>query len=167
MLSLTDKQIADYFKRSYMAVDGLWFVKIEERFGFDTALEFDDIVWQIMPKIQARKLKSLVPMKEGLAGLLDGFTTKMTLEGYTYDTRRTDDGFEISVTQCPWYDIMVGANRRHIAEKIGSRICTSEAKGWAAEFDKNISFELTGQLCQGKDCCRLCFKHNNSQCPRG
>ncbi len=161
MLKLTDQQIAEYFKRSYMAVDGLWFVKLEERFDFDTALDLDDVVWQIMPKIQARKLKSLVPMKEGLDGLLDGFTTKMTLEGYTYETSRNEDGFEISVTQCPWYDIMVNAGRRHIAEKIGSRICTTEAKTWAAEFGKNIAFSLTGQLCHASPSCKLCFKQEN------
>jgi len=54
MLKLTDKQIVEYFKRSYTAVDGLWFMKVEEIYGFDTALDIDEEVWKVMPKIQAR-----------------------------------------------------------------------------------------------------------------
>ena len=44
MKELTDKQIAAYFHRSYTAADGLWFMKVEEKCGFDTALEIDDQV---------------------------------------------------------------------------------------------------------------------------
>jgi hypothetical protein len=158
MFKLTDRQIAEYFKRSYMAVDGLWFVKLEERLGFDTALDLDDIVWQIMPKIQSRKLKSLIPLKDGLDGLHEGFTTKLNLEGYEFQTQKTEPGFEVHVTRCPWYDIIVNAGRRHLAEKISTRICTADATGWAKEFGKDITFEHSGQICKGNDCCRLCFK---------
>ena len=52
MVKLSSKQVADYFNRSYKAVDGLWFLKVEEKYGFDTALELDNEVWKILPKIQ-------------------------------------------------------------------------------------------------------------------
>ena len=54
MAGLTNKDRAEYYNRSYKAVDGLWFVKAEEQFDFDTALELDKEVWKVMPKIQAR-----------------------------------------------------------------------------------------------------------------
>jgi hypothetical protein len=37
-MSLQDKDVREYFHRSYTAVDGLWFVKVEEKYGFDKAL---------------------------------------------------------------------------------------------------------------------------------
>ena len=37
MTDLTEEQKAEYFRRSYTAVDGLWFMKVEERLGFDEA----------------------------------------------------------------------------------------------------------------------------------
>ena len=40
-MKLSNEQIIKYFKRSFSAVDGLWFVKVEEANGFDTALETD------------------------------------------------------------------------------------------------------------------------------
>ena len=82
MLKLTEKQISEYFKRSYTAVDGLWFMKAEERYGFDTALDIDDDVWKVMPKIQARKLKSMGNITDGLDGLRECLTTKLTLDGF-------------------------------------------------------------------------------------
>jgi hypothetical protein len=41
MDSLTDQQICDYSHRSYKAVDGLWFMKAEEKYGFNAALDID------------------------------------------------------------------------------------------------------------------------------
>ena len=55
MLNLTPEQTADYLHKSYAAVDGLWFMKVEEAEGFDKALDIDEKVWQVMPKIQAKE----------------------------------------------------------------------------------------------------------------
>jgi len=68
MKELTYKQIAAYFHRSYAAADGLWFMKVEEKCGFETALEIDDQVWKVLPKIQARMLKSMLLLDEGMEG---------------------------------------------------------------------------------------------------
>jgi hypothetical protein len=59
MIQLTPEQIAEYYHRSYTVVDGLWFMKIEEKYGFDAALDIDKEVWKVFPKMQARLLKSL------------------------------------------------------------------------------------------------------------
>ena len=58
MKSLTQEEIIEYLYQCYVKADGLWFVKVEEQFGFDKALEIDAEVWKIIPKIQARILKS-------------------------------------------------------------------------------------------------------------
>lgn len=39
------------------AVDGLYFLGIEEKFGTEAATEIDSKVWEIMGKIEARRLK--------------------------------------------------------------------------------------------------------------
>ncbi|MCJ7722279.1 DUF6125 family protein, partial [Candidatus Bathyarchaeota archaeon] len=60
---MSSQQVADFFNRSYKAVDGLWFMKVEEKYGFDAALELDNEVWKVMAKIQARKIKSFLGLK--------------------------------------------------------------------------------------------------------
>ncbi|MHB1377104.1 MAG: DUF6125 family protein, partial [Candidatus Humimicrobiaceae bacterium] len=51
---LSSRQVKEYLQNSYAKVDGLWFLKTEEQFGFEKALESDLEVWKVMPKIQAR-----------------------------------------------------------------------------------------------------------------
>jgi hypothetical protein len=43
--------------RNLWAVDGLYFLGIEETFGTDAATKIDERVWELMGKIEARKLK--------------------------------------------------------------------------------------------------------------
>ena len=160
MPKLTEKQISEYFKRSYTAVDGLWFMKAEERYGFDTALDVDDDVWKVMPKIQARKLKSMGKITDGLDGLRECFTTKLSLDGFAFETEQSDDGrsLKITLSECPWHNIMIKSGREHLSGKVGTRICTSEYQVWAAEFGDDIKFELGDQICEGFKCCTLLFK---------
>ena len=160
MLKLTDRQIAEYFKRSYTAVDGLWFMKVEDRYGFDTALDIDDDVWQVMPKIQARKLKSMGNFTGGLESLAECITTKLSLDGFEFKIEPSDDAsvLRINLSECPWHNIMIKSGREHLSEKVGTRICNTEYQVWAAEFGDTIRFELHDQICKGNKCCILSFK---------
>lgn len=157
---LKDAQIAEYFHRSYTAVDGLWFMKLEERFGFDTALEIDVAVWQVMPKIQARKLKELTGLQSGLDALHDCLAAKLRIEGFAFTARRGPDGasLEIVIEQCPWRGMLEKSGRGHLAGTIGERICTTEYGVWAREFGgEAITFAFGGRLCGGCECCVLRF----------
>ena len=69
MIRLSNRQIAEYFHRSYTAVDGLWFMKVEEKYGFDVALDIDNEVWKVFAKMQARLLKSLGQTGDGIDSL--------------------------------------------------------------------------------------------------
>jgi hypothetical protein len=159
MIQLNDKQIADYCYRSYTAADGLWFMKVEEKYGFAAALEIDDEVWKVLPKIQARMLKSMGNVENGMEALLECFTTKLTLDGFTFRVERTgdDSGFRVIIERCPWYDLMVKSGREDLSGKVGTLICNTEYSVWASEFDDNICFELQHQICQGSQFCILQF----------
>lgn len=157
MGKLTDKQLADYFHRSYTAVDGLWFMKLEEEYGFDKALEIDKRVWEVLPKIQARKLKSILNAGDGLEALEECLTTKLDLEGFKFETEEYDEGFRIIVLKCPWHELMVKSGREELSGKVGNVICNTEYPVWASEFG-NIEFELKEQMCEGSNCCTLDFR---------
>ena len=160
MIELSDKDISSYFQRSYTAVDGLWFMKLEEREGFEAALDVDDEVWKILAKIQARTLKSFSRLEHGVDALFECLTTKLYLEKYLYSTERFTDGsgFMVIIGECPWYDMMVKSNRQHLAGKIGARICRTEYSVWAHEFDGNIEFEMNDFLCDGDRNCIMKFR---------
>lgn len=164
-MKLTDKQIAQYFHHCFTAVDGLWFMKHEERFGFDTALDVDNEVWKILPKIQVRTLRSLADIGfKGMTALRESLEMKLSLEGFSYDITETDtDGeFDIYLHDCPWHTLMVKSGREHLSNKIGNVICRTEYNTWAAEFGDDIKFTLESQLCAGCKSCILKFCHVNS-----
>lgn len=160
MIPLTDVQVADYFRRSYTAVDGLWFMKLEETAGFDAALKVDTAVWRVMPKIQARKLKELTGLSRGIEALRECFTAKLTIEAFDFEVKPTSEGagFEISIAACPWLELLAKSNRTHLAGTIGDAICTTEYGVWAAEFGEGIRFEFGPRLCKGCDRCVLRFR---------
>ena len=163
MKVLHEADKALYFQRSYIAADGLWFMKIEEKHGFDEALETDCAVWRVMPKIQARFLKSLTRMEQGLNALHECLTTKLDLEGFRFETQWDSDRmFIISIWWCPWYDALVKADRTHIAAKIGKCICTAEYSVWAREFGETIMFEMLDYLCAGSRCCMMKFREEGA-----
>jgi hypothetical protein len=92
-----DPQIlSEYFKKCFLAVDGLWFMMLEKTDSFDKALEdkaleVDGRVWKILPKIQARKIKEL--LKLGTAteeDLISALKFKLDAEDFVSEVLRKD-----------------------------------------------------------------------------
>jgi hypothetical protein len=159
MIELSKEQIIEYFKKSYTSVDGLWFMKAEEKCDFEAALQMDVKVWQVMPKIQARMLKPLADSGNKLKDLMECLATKLALEDFSFTTEdNTDSGyFSVIISNCPWHNLMVKSNREHLSAKIGSLVCKNEYEVWAKEFGADIVFKLDGQICAGNERCILSF----------
>lgn len=159
MIKLTPEQIVEYFHRSYTAVDGLWFMKIENKYGFDAALDSDNEVWKVFPKIQARLLKSLGKTGDGMEALFECLTTKLTLEGCKFEAEKSDSrSFRVTINECPWHNLMVKSGREKLSGKVGTLICNTEYSVWASEFGPGIKFELKDQICESATSCILQFK---------
>jgi hypothetical protein len=156
--------MAAYFRRSYAAVDGLWFMKVEERLGFDEALELDARVWEVLPKIQARMLKELLGLDSGLSALAECLSTRLEWEGQVFERTLSPDGrhLRIEIRECPWQALMVKSGRGHLAARVGQRICTQEYAVLAAEFGPGIEFTLEGLACAGDPACVLSFVQHDA-----
>ena len=164
MTELTEKQIAEFYHRSYTAVDGLWYMKVEEVYGFDAALEIDNEVWKVIPKMQARILKDLCNTEDKLKALFECFVKKQELEGFVFNAEMDEDGlgFVINVRECPWHSAMIRSGREHLSGKVGTRICSTECSVWASEFGDDIKGMLEGQICTGSRVCRFHFSRSIS-----
>lgn len=67
--------------RNMWAVDGLYYLGIEKRFGTEAATEIDAEVWAVMGKIEARRLKRLFGLGNGLEDMIKG----LKFSGWTMD----------------------------------------------------------------------------------
>ena len=165
MKDLTESDKMEYFRRSYRAVDGLWFMMIEEKRGFDEALELDEAVWRVLPKIQARTIKSMLKLDDGPDGLKEAIAARLALEEFDYELKEEESGFVVEIRRCPWHDIMIRSGREELSERVSEVICQAENSVWAQEFSGKgaegvgleIRFERHERLCQGADRCRLWF----------
>lgn len=64
---LKNDEIADFIflhLRNIWAVDGLYYLSIEEKWGTIEATEIDRKVWEVMGKIEARKLKNFLKIEK-------------------------------------------------------------------------------------------------------
>lgn len=161
MRELTEKERQEYFHRSYTAVDGLWFMKIEEQLGFEAALKIDEAVWRILPKIQARTLKGMMGLESGLADLQAALSERLEMEGFKFEMRQKEDVLEVTVSRCPWNQIMIKCGRGHLSEQVSNVICWVENEAWANEFSGGdggeIGFVREARLCREEERCRLLF----------
>ncbi len=167
MIRLTAEQAADYYRRSYNAVDGLWFMKVEEAHDFEAALAADNAVWRVLPKIQARKLKELTGLGNGLAALREALAAKLTLDGYAHsiegDADSGNDGaFTLTIEDCPWLEVMSRTRRSHLAGEIGRSVCSGEYAVWASEFGTDIRVDTGGRICEDAAACRIRFSRDGA-----
>jgi|Deesub1362A_J573_1020465.scaffolds.fasta_scaffold00709_18 hypothetical protein len=152
-------KLVRYLRKSYFSVDGLWFLKVEERDGLDNALEVDKEVWKIMPKIQAREIKKILGLRENdIRSLRKAVLFKFKTEGYEVKEEYKDNSFWVRILLCPWFEIMKSSGREHLAEKISKNICVPEFRIWAQEFGTNISYRFEKHKCLGEEYCELFFE---------
>jgi hypothetical protein len=157
MRYLNDEEKIRYLKRSYSAVDGLWFMKVEDSFNFEKALEIDNEVWKVVPKVQARFLKTALGVDKGLEALEQCFTEKLRLDGIEFDVKRNQNVLTITISRCHWHDLMVKSDRENLSSRVGETICNTEYSVWAQEFGEIISFKTLSRICGGGGECVLQF----------
>jgi hypothetical protein len=160
MRYLNDEEKIRYLKRSYSTVDGLWFMKVEDSFNFEKALEIDNEVWKVVPKVQARFLKTALGVDKGLEALEQCFTEKLRLDGIEFDVERNQNVLTIVISRCHWHDLMVKSDRENLSSRVGETICNTEYSVWAQEFGEIISFKTLSRICGGGGECVLQFSES-------
>jgi len=77
----TDRDLTDAAK-NWLAIDGLWFLAIEERFGLDTAIACDAAVWEQFSRIEAERIRRRIGLPEN--GGLDALETALNHRLFSY-----------------------------------------------------------------------------------
>ncbi len=159
-MNIKQEILVEYLRRSYFAADGLWFMMLEEEFSFNKALELDVKVWQVLPKIQARKVKELLGIAGiGIGDFTKAITVKLEAEEYDYEIRQLgDEHLQVAVKDCPWLNILKKAKREHLAPQVSDAICLLELQVWLNEFGDNLAFDMKCRKCCGDSICIMDFK---------
>jgi len=156
-MELEKEQIIKYYYESFVKVDGLWFIKTEESYGFQKALDIDRSVWEILPKIQARLLKSFYKDLDGLCLLKKALETKLKLDHFKFEfkTNEQKNKITVSINKCPWHEIMLKSGRENRSKDIGDVICSTEYKTFTNEIMDKADVSLSKGICRGEKSCVL------------
>lgn len=73
-------QLIEIYSKNWLALDGVWFQSIEQKFGMDEAMEHDANAWRRFTVIEAKRIKEFLKLPEH-AGL-DGLKAALNLRFY-------------------------------------------------------------------------------------
>jgi hypothetical protein len=154
-----DRLLAEYLRRAYHAVDGLWFVMAEEAHDFEHALELDRRVWEVLAKIQARKARDLLDAAgNSPEELARCFTLKLTADGHAFGVEVSERDVTFAIRDCPWLELLRRSDRRHLAARVAQTICPTEGRAWCAEFGGEYDFEMPRMACVEGEGCVMQFR---------
>lgn len=83
------KELTDAAK-NWLAVDGLWFLEIEKRYGLEIALDCDESVWKEFSRIEAERImkRLSLPQNGGLTSLEKALDHRLFSLLNTYEIKK-------------------------------------------------------------------------------
>lgn len=145
--NIQDEKIADFIfmhLRNMWAVDGLYFLFIEEKFGTEEATEIDSKVWDAMGKIEAKRIRKLFNIKEND---INSFMKTLEYSGWAMDLEDKETSIENSIgiirnKKCRVQNTRLSKGLSEFGCKL---VRYNFLKSFAKEFNPNI--EVTCNVC--------------------
>ena len=93
--------LAEAYLRAIQAVDGFWFLGVEQKYGTRKAIEIDQAVWERVGKGDGERFSKALGLKGGVAALRAGLTYG-TCPGTNseFSLEESPTGATVRVTRC-------------------------------------------------------------------
>ena len=126
--------------RNMWAVDGLYYLFIEEKWGTEEATEIDRKVWEVMGKIEARKIKELFNIE---GNDIVSVMKALSYSGWSMDLE--DKEIEIQENKGIVRNIRCSVQNTRLSKGLSEFGCKPVRwgflKSFAKEFNPNIKVE--------------------------
>ena len=126
--------------RNLWAVDGLYFLGIEERFGTEGATEIDGKAWEVMGKIEARRIKKTLTIEgDDIASFMQA------LEASSWALDLEDREIELEKNRAVIRNTNCRTQKTRLKKGLDEFPCKTVRgdylKAFAKEFNRDISVE--------------------------
>lgn len=156
-MHITEEQMQELRLGALTAIDGLWFMAVEKKYGFDTALELDLEVWKAYGRVLLKRMSRMLGMDIDPLKPLDLATVNMLLEtvcridGTQCEGTVTGREIVFRVHRCSWWENLSRAGREsHVpCEFVDNTIF----RDWLEYVDPALSFNITRSLPRGDGHC--------------
>lgn len=160
-LGLNKDEFYQLLEKAFTALDGLWFLGVEEDFGFDVALKVDLYVWRRFGQVLIRRMKKMWNKETLSRKEMLHFLDILYVFGHLKIDRVIEKGnsYTYIVDQCPWWDNLKRSGRDKL---IPCHIVDIEMfKAWLEMLDPQAQVEFQASLPEGQDKCqwKITFKN--------
>jgi len=96
-------KLVNLYARTVLTADGMWFLGVEGNYGLDAAIDLDEKVWERGGAAEARRLKNMFSLGEGLQSIIDALELSHwvgRLLKHTYP-ERSEKRVVMRITECP------------------------------------------------------------------
>lgn len=141
------EKLADFIfmhLRDMWAVDGLYYLGIEEKYGTEVATDIDRFVWSVMGKIEARRIKTMFDISDTN---IDGLMTALQYSGWMMDLE--DKQIEIHQNKAIIRNIKCRVQNTRLKKGLPEFACKPVRQGFLKSFAHEINpdIKLTCKLC--------------------
>lgn len=140
------------------AVDGLWFMAVEKKLGFEAAFELDLEVWKAYGHVQLKRLARALGITLDPESPPDLATVNLLMESMCRIDGTEgawemldEDNSVFRVYRCPWWDNLCSSGRSELVncELVDNTIFAD----WLERLDPSIEMEITQSLPRGHEHC--------------
>ncbi len=153
-----DERLLRLMRSAITAIDGLWFLEVEEKVGFEEAFKIDIKVWKRYgPIIINRIKKALSISSNNLDSFLQVLDYLCAIDGTQFKIKEKSPKLAfLQVIHCPWWENLKRSKRENL---VRCDIVDKEIfPEWAKAFNSKIEFQLDRSLPKGDEACEWVIK---------
>ncbi|MFH1625160.1 MAG: DUF6125 family protein [Pseudomonadota bacterium] len=128
LTNLPKEKLIDLIKaysRLFLALDGFWFLAVEERFGYQAALDIDTKAWEGYFPYEARLLRRVLGIEEeGIPGIIETLKHSAFVPCMEQQIEESSERRGVfALYKCPSLEAMENAGRKEFTcEPVGTTV---------------------------------------------
>ena len=132
--------VLEGYSKLYTALDGLWFLSVEEEYGHDVATKLDVKVWESLIPREAERIGNARKLTGGgIEAIIEAFKLRPSFFTKEYKVIRGENRAVVRVTRCRSLDAME-RDKREVSSCI--RVLESVYPKFAKSIDSRVKFRV-------------------------
>ena len=147
------KDLVRLIKSSLTAIDGLWFLEVENELGFQKAFEIDLGVWKKYGPVMIKRITKMLAITDnGLDSFLRIFEVLCDIDGTRFTVRdQSESAAVLVIDHCPWHENLKRSKRENLVRcDVVDKTVFPE---WIQSFNPDMRIELYKSIPGGHERC--------------
>jgi len=133
-------KLIEAYSKLYTALDGLWFLSVEEEYGHDVATKLDIRVWESLAQREAKRISGVSKVAEGgIEAVIEALKLRPTFLTKEYKVINEENKAIVRVTKCRSLEAME-RDKRDVSSCI--RLLENFYPKFASSIDSRVKLRV-------------------------